>query len=32
MRVKVLHWRALTFEQRMRMLEIAADQNWMGRL
>jgi hypothetical protein len=32
MKTKGYIWRSLTMEQRMRLLQIAADQNWMGRL
>jgi hypothetical protein len=31
MMIKGYNWRAMTAEQRMRLLMIAADQNWMGR-
>lgn len=31
MKIKGTHWRALTADQKIMLLEIAADQNWMGR-
>lgn len=32
MRVRAGDWQALTMDQRLKMLQIAAEQNWMGRL
>jgi hypothetical protein len=31
MKMKGWQWRSLTMAQRLKLLEIAADQNWMGR-
>lgn len=32
MKIKVRNWRELTIQQRIKLLQIAAEQNWMGRL
>lgn len=32
MKIKVKQWRELTYDEHIKLLEIAADQNWMGRL
>lgn len=31
MRIKVADWKAMTTSERLMLIHIAADQNWMGR-